>query len=410
MPSGLRQQDGNDPDELAATQLLHFSSRERVSVTEADPTEDTTPSRSDADEAPTFVGDLNPESILIHAVTGDSDPAVPGVWYKRPHQQSEDSSRELGMGRRSKKAREAGSASEYSKDKRAASEPDETLAEDTEAEGVRKPGGRSSRPQELRERGSTDGLGDSADGPTSALDESDEMHGAARMASVFPRSQDLKMSEYPCICGRRRRSMLQCFACLRDHISWAQFRAADMMAAEVLPPTEASWNGIKEVYLRKIYPIFPIFDKTRLETILGPWCKDSPPLRRIDQLVVASVCHAVSLDREASPFLCFRTEPHKPVEQLLYRDTLVATITEYVVKQCDKKRYLFDYIRSMTLLCFFWQGASFFRRPLSVTGVSYRNSSCSVSATHLLAGISKRDSMSCLAYGPSFILSHLRGR
>ena len=160
--------------------------------------------------------------------------------------------------------------------------------------------------------------------------------------------------------------MLQCFACLRDHISWAQLRAADMMAAEVLPPTEASWNGIKDVYLRKIYPIFPIFDKSRLESIRGPWYKDAPPLRRIDQLVVASVCHAVSLDREASPFLCFRTEPHKPVEQLLYRDTLVATITEFVVKQCDKKRYLFDYLRSMTLLCFFWQGTSFVPRPVSV--------------------------------------------
>ncbi len=149
--------------------------------------------------------------------------------------------------------------------------------------------------------------------------------------------------------------MMDCYTCLRDHIDKAQHRAADIMAADVLPPTE-HLGPASRMFANKVHPIFPIFDKSRLDGIPKFWRRESGPLRPIDQLVVASICHAVSLDRAAGPYLCFRMNRGRPVERLKYRDTMVTLITEFLVKQCDKRRYLFDYLRSMTLLCFFWQG------------------------------------------------------
>ena len=69
------------------------------------------------------------------------------------------------------------------------------------------------------------------------------------------------------------------------------------LAQKVLP-SETDWQVLRELYLAKIHPILPIFDKTTLTEL--------PQERPLRELVQATICLAAGTDPEALPYLAFR--------------------------------------------------------------------------------------------------------
>lgn len=69
-----------------------------------------------------------------------------------------------------------------------------------------------------------------------------------------------------------------------------------MLAHKVLP-TDAEWRALRDLYLEKIHPIFPIFEKSSLS--------DLPDEVELRELIKASVCLAAASDPEARSLLTF---------------------------------------------------------------------------------------------------------
>jgi len=144
-----------------------------------------------------------------------------------------------------------------------------------------------------------------------------------------------------------------------DPIGFAKYAAEAIVQelAAVVRPTDTEWAAMRGIYMKRIYPIFPIFEE---RCLLGDMSHSSPPL--ID-LVKASICLAAASDVDATQHLFL----HKPVsgpwdrESRLvsyaeYSQTLVGFITEGVrVLRTKITRHLVNKIRVMALTCIFWQ-------------------------------------------------------
>ncbi|GAB1317780.1 Transcription factor domain-containing protein [Madurella fahalii] len=76
----------------------------------------------------------------------------------------------------------------------------------------------------------------------------------------------------------------------------AQTLVNQVLARKVLP-TDMEWGALRDLYLTKIHPIFPIFDRS---TLLNP-----PEETELRELITASVCLAAASDPEARSLLTF---------------------------------------------------------------------------------------------------------
>ncbi|KAH8899974.1 hypothetical protein GQ53DRAFT_816012 [Thozetella sp. PMI_491] len=323
----------HDLDAIAASQLLHFSSQERLEGPDQH-THESTPHRSD-DEPPTFIGDLNPESILIHAVTTDADRSrpdlgVPGLWY-RARQQSIPVKPTFGGNKSTDSVEDILERDEGRHEQLPRSPP---VARTAQHMSAPLNAGTSE----------TQGPNLTRSPIMSHLNGESQLDGSSPLnigTGAGPGSFD-----EPCRCSPARPRVKDCHECLRTMIQKAQKYSAESFARDILPDA-ASWSELKSVYLTKLHPILPIFDASRLNAIEDP---RKPGTRRIDQLIVASVSNAASFDATVYN----RKASRKPT----LHHTKMAELATEISGRIDKKRHLFDYLRAMTLLCFFWQADS----------------------------------------------------
>jgi hypothetical protein len=144
-----------------------------------------------------------------------------------------------------------------------------------------------------------------------------------------------------------------------DYMSFAKHAAEAFVQelAAVVRPRDTEWAAIRQIYMKRTYPIFPIFE----ERCLVGDMSHSPPL--LIDLIKASVCLAAASDSDASQHLFL----HKPVSGPWHREsklvsyaeysqTLVSFIREGVrLLQTKESRSLVNKIRVMALTCIYWQ-------------------------------------------------------
>ncbi|KAK0649544.1 hypothetical protein B0T16DRAFT_326419 [Cercophora newfieldiana] len=144
-----------------------------------------------------------------------------------------------------------------------------------------------------------------------------------------------------------------------DYAAFAK-QAAEAFVQElaaVVRPSDTEWDALRQIYMKRTYPIFPIFEE---RCLVGAMAHSPPPL--ID-LIKASVCLAAASDSDASQHLFL----HKPVSGPWHREsklvpyaeysqTLVGFIKEGVrLLQTKESRQLMNKIRVMALTCIYWQ-------------------------------------------------------
>ncbi|KAK4171155.1 hypothetical protein QBC36DRAFT_102826 [Triangularia setosa] len=139
--------------------------------------------------------------------------------------------------------------------------------------------------------------------------------------------------------------------------------------AEIAPavlPTESEWIFMREMYLRKIQPIFPIFDK---ETLV-----DLPQENSVREVIQAAVCLAISTDPEVNGRLTLgcRSQDGKgwvrePVDYEDYSQALANFINTRIK---SRELPLVYNLQVMGITCLYWQPEEVHERsaPLNLFG------------------------------------------
>lgn len=111
-----------------------------------------------------------------------------------------------------------------------------------------------------------------------------------------------------------------------------------------ISPSDAAFQKLREIYLKKIQPIFPIFDEKRIRS-LGS--------HRIDRAIKLVVCLAASTDHEARGFLCLQAYP----SPLSYQEfsAKIAHFLRMLIQEIDFSHQLVDQIRILSLMALYWQ-------------------------------------------------------
>ncbi|KAK4132719.1 hypothetical protein BT67DRAFT_384642 [Trichocladium antarcticum] len=127
--------------------------------------------------------------------------------------------------------------------------------------------------------------------------------------------------------------------------------------ADKIMPSEAEWRAMRDLYLAKIHPIFPILERTTL--------MDLPKQIDLRELIKAAVCLAAATDPEVHNLLTFRrmsrqiqpeTRTIVPFDE--YSSAMASFINKRLTELQERKELpLIDQIRVMTLTCFYWQPA-----------------------------------------------------
>ncbi|KAK0611219.1 hypothetical protein B0T14DRAFT_571136 [Immersiella caudata] len=144
-----------------------------------------------------------------------------------------------------------------------------------------------------------------------------------------------------------------------DYMSFAKYAAEAFVQelAAVVRPSDTDWAFMRQVYMRRTYPIFPIFEE---RCLVGDMSHSPPPLM---DLIKASVCLAAASDSDASEYLFL----HKPVSGPWHRESKLVSYAEYsqtlasFIKEgvrllkTKESRQLVNKIRVMALTCVYWQ-------------------------------------------------------
>lgn len=130
------------------------------------------------------------------------------------------------------------------------------------------------------------------------------------------------------------------------------------LADKVLPSGE-EWQAMRDLYLTKIHPIFPIYEKSTLMQL-----PDEADLR---ELIKASVCLAAATDPEARSLLSFNKTPQPgkastsrvivPFDE--YAREMANFITRRLSELHEKQSLpLIRKIQVMAITCLYWQPAN----------------------------------------------------
>jgi len=145
-----------------------------------------------------------------------------------------------------------------------------------------------------------------------------------------------------------------------DPISFAKHAAEAIVQelAAVVRPSDAAWAALRQIYMKRTYPIFPIWQE---RCLVDESMQKSP--QPLPDLMKASVCLAAASDSDAAPYLFLNKAISGPwdresklVSYTEYSQTLVSFIKEGVrLLQTKESRQLLNKIRVMALTCIYWQ-------------------------------------------------------
>ncbi|KAK4196346.1 hypothetical protein QBC40DRAFT_287496 [Triangularia verruculosa] len=149
----------------------------------------------------------------------------------------------------------------------------------------------------------------------------------------------------------------------------------NMEMAPAVLPTEAEWAFMRDMYLRKIQPIFPIFDK---ETLL-----DLPAHKKIREAIQAAVCLAISTDPEVHGRLTLGSrgpDGEGWVREAVGYEDYSQALANFINKRIkDRELPLVYNLQVMCITCLYWQPEEVQERsaPLNLFGVV-----ASIAASH----------------------------
>ncbi|KAH8904629.1 hypothetical protein BR93DRAFT_960752 [Coniochaeta sp. PMI_546] len=132
-------------------------------------------------------------------------------------------------------------------------------------------------------------------------------------------------------------------ATLEERLRTARNSWIERCLADIDPP-QAAFINLRRIYLKKIHPIFPIFDEKRLMN-LGT--------SRIDRAIKLVICLAASTDHEARSHLRLEAYP----TTLPYQDfsSKLSQLLRALIQEIDFSNRLLDQIRILALMAMYWQ-------------------------------------------------------
>lgn len=132
-------------------------------------------------------------------------------------------------------------------------------------------------------------------------------------------------------------------ASLEETLRTARNNWLERCLADIDPP-QLAFANLRSIYLRKIQPLFPIFDEKRLMN-LGT--------NRIDRAIKLVVSLAASTDHEAKAHLRLEAYP----TTLSYQDFSgkVSHLLRALIQEIDFSNRLLDQIRILALMAMYWQ-------------------------------------------------------
>ncbi|KAK0610065.1 hypothetical protein B0T17DRAFT_545821 [Bombardia bombarda] len=154
-----------------------------------------------------------------------------------------------------------------------------------------------------------------------------------------------------------------------DLATWSRYGREAFIAelSAVTEPSTRVWEALRDIYLTKIQPIFPIYD----EHVLVGLSQGSQSLSTMGRLIQASVCLAAAADPEARSYLILNKRPTQGEEQAggqmsrvprlvpysEYSYSLVTYIRESVFHVRDKESHdhVPNSIRVIAVTSLFWQ-------------------------------------------------------
>ncbi|KAB5542596.1 hypothetical protein GE09DRAFT_1135747 [Coniochaeta sp. 2T2.1] len=130
---------------------------------------------------------------------------------------------------------------------------------------------------------------------------------------------------------------------LEEALRTARNNWLERCLTDIDPPPDA-FTHLRNVYLKKIHPIFPIFDEKRLMN-LGK--------NRIDKAIKLVICLAASTDHEAKPHL--RLEYCTKLFTFREYSGKVAHVLRDLLQEIDFSNRLLDQIRILAVMAMYWQ-------------------------------------------------------
>jgi hypothetical protein len=109
-------------------------------------------------------------------------------------------------------------------------------------------------------------------------------------------------------------------------------------------PPQLAYKKLLGIYLRKVHPMLPIFDASRLQSLGDGW---------VDHAIRLVVCLSASTDSEASQHLILGSIPIRlPATEY---STKVISVIRLLLQEADFRKNMLDHIRILALTSFFWQ-------------------------------------------------------
>ncbi|KAL2024876.1 hypothetical protein VTK56DRAFT_3575 [Thermocarpiscus australiensis] len=131
--------------------------------------------------------------------------------------------------------------------------------------------------------------------------------------------------------------------------------------ADRVMPSDREWRAMRDLYLAKIHPIFPVFEKSTLV--------DLPADKELAELIKASVCLAAASDPEACSLLTFKrtaaqSQPENVPESRIavafdeYSQEVANFINRRLTELQERQQLpLVHGLRVMAITCYYWQPA-----------------------------------------------------
>jgi hypothetical protein len=126
--------------------------------------------------------------------------------------------------------------------------------------------------------------------------------------------------------------------------------------AEKVMPSETEWRIMRDLYLAKIHPIFPIYEESTLVNL--------PEKSDLRELIQASVCLAAATDPDTSAHITFKSpaEAARKSQTTVSYDEYSREVADFInrrlVELQEGHQISLTYqIQVMALTCFYWQPA-----------------------------------------------------
>ncbi|KAL1843962.1 hypothetical protein VTJ49DRAFT_6366 [Mycothermus thermophilus] len=134
----------------------------------------------------------------------------------------------------------------------------------------------------------------------------------------------------------------------------AQALATRALAEKVLP-SELEWSAMRDIYLAKVHPIFPLFDRFMLVNL--------PASASLRELIQATVCLASATDPDAGPLLTLKASVDGKTESTrVSYDEYSHAMADFIKNRLEELREaqqisLVNQIQVLALTCLYWQPA-----------------------------------------------------